>query len=132
MKASLEVRLWLGLDWDRPDEECWEWQECKGSDGYGIISYGKSNMKVHRAVYELAHGVKLEPRDKILHLCDNRLCANPNHLLRGSQLDNKFDEALKGVKGKFERLSESYARFLYEKLKLRFEGDPDKGKGCGY
>jgi len=78
-------------------------------------------QKVHRVIYSLVYEVSLKPHDTVLHLCDNRACANPAHLLRGNNTDNRVDMAVKG-RGRFKDLSDNYARFLYEKLKQRFEG----------
>lgn len=55
---------------------------------------------------------------------DNRACANPEHLLRGNHADNRVDMAVK-CRGRFKGLSDKYARFLYEKLKRRFEPGDD-------
>lgn len=130
-KVPLEVKLWLGLDWDRPIEECWIWKKAKDKKGYGAIGHEGKVLKTHRVVYELAHNLTLGPEDSILHLCDNRACANPSHLLRGNHTDNEVDQAVK-LRGRFKVMSESYARFLYEKLKQRFENDENKGIGCNY
>lgn len=96
-----------------------------------IKGKAKKTGKVHRLVYEFAYDLKLNPGEPILHLCDNRRCANPSHLLRGKAIDNQTDRYLK-LEGRFKGLSDNYARFLYEKLKLRFEGDDNQGVGCGY
>jgi hypothetical protein len=136
MEMTIEIRLWLGLDWDKPDDQCWVWTRGLDKHGYGALGYiypdgTKKTHKVHRLMYELAYGVELFPGESILHLCDNKACANPNHLLRGNSTDNRIDQAVKSV-GMFKGISDSYARFLYEKLKRRFEGNPDQGKGCVY
>lgn len=130
-KMPIEIRLWLGLDWDKPDGECWIWKRAIDAQGYGAIGNGRGTAKVHRVVYEIAYGVQLGPEDTILHLCDNRACVNPDHLLCGNRFDNEIDQKIK-LRGRFQGLSDSYARFLYEKLKRRFEGNPNQGQGCDY
>ena len=32
----------------------------------------------------------------VLHVCDNALCCNPNHLYLGTQIDNIKDRDMKG------------------------------------
>jgi hypothetical protein len=121
-RVPLEVKLWLGLEWDVPEGECWVWKGAKAKRGgpYGIIGTAEGTFKVHRVVYEYVYGVKLTKADTILHLCDNPACANPEHLLRGNHVDNRVDMVVK-TRGRFKDLSDNYARFLYEKLKRRFE-----------
>ncbi len=120
LKVPLEVRLWLGLEWDVPDGECWLWKFATDKWGYGAMQANGKTQKVHRVVYGLVYGKKLKPSDTILHSCDNPACANPAHLLRGNHVDNRVDMAIK-ARGRFKGLSDNYARFLYEKLKQRFE-----------
>lgn len=115
----MEVRLWLGLKWDVPDGQCWLWMGATHR-GYGYVQGNERVQKVHRLVYELVHKVKLKPEDTILHLCDTTRCANPDHLFRGNHQDNMVDMAIK-CRGRFKGMSDNYARFLYEKLKQRFE-----------
>jgi len=121
----LEMTLWHGLEWDVPEDDCWVWQGALDNQGYGMVSMrrpeGKRQvMRVHRAIYELVYDKPLTRADTILHLCDNPACANPAHLLRGNSVDNRVDMAVK-CRGRFKGLSDNYARFLYEKLKQRFE-----------
>jgi hypothetical protein len=120
--VPLEVKLWLGLNWDVPEGDCWVWKGAKSKSrgGHGVIGLAEGTFYVHRVVYEVVYGVKLTPADTILHLCDNPTCANPEHLLRGNEVDNRVDMAVK-FRGRFKNLSDNYARFLYEKLKRRFE-----------
>lgn len=120
IKTPLEIRLWLHLKWDVPAGACWKWSGALDKQGYGVIGVGKRTCKVHRVVYELVFKRKLKPHDTILHLCDEPACANPEHLLRGNSTDNTVDMAIK-CRGRFQALSDNYARFLYEALKQRFE-----------
>lgn len=120
-QIPVEVRLWLGLEWDVPEGACWNWKFARDKkNGYGVMQADGKVKKVHRVMYEVVHGKKLKPSDTILHLCDNPSCANPDHLFCGTHTDNMVDMAVK-KRGRFKGLSDSYARFLYEKLKLRFE-----------
>lgn len=67
---------------------CSIWTAYKTSDGYGLISVQGKCRLAHRTMYELHHNIILEPKDKILHDCDNPSCIEPNHLVKGTQKQN--------------------------------------------
>ncbi|MES2348458.1 MAG: HNH endonuclease [Pseudomonadota bacterium] len=46
------------------------------------------NAAVHRLVVEVFKGRRVTPRMVVMHLCNNTLCCNPEHLLGGSQKKN--------------------------------------------
>lgn len=57
---------------------CWEWPDGK-NNGYGFVSIGGRNLRVHCLTYE--HFVGPVPEGMVLdHLCRNRACANFEHL----------------------------------------------------
>lgn len=64
-----------------PESGCWIWQ-LSTRDGYGITKGSFQSEKVqqaHRVVYEEHKG--LIPNGMVLdHLCQIRLCVNPDHL----------------------------------------------------
>lgn len=81
---------------------CWYWtgaQSISSSDGskrYGCFSVPgeKSLQYAHRVSYALHKGPI--PFGKfVLHICDNELCVNPDHLLLGTALDNSRDAVKK-------------------------------------
>jgi hypothetical protein len=119
--SSLCLRLWLGLAWRVKRGQCWLWTKAKDKNGYGAVGHDGRILKVHRAVYELAYGVQLTEADTILHLCHTKACANPDHLLRGNSTDNHVDNVV-NLRGRFQSMSDDYARFLYRELRHRFEG----------
>lgn len=80
------------------DDECWEWQGCTNSTGYGNVGWEGSNYTAHRVAAWLCELVKSPSRPKhsrdkghVLHKCDNRRCCNPNHFMIGSYSDNQRD-----------------------------------------
>jgi len=62
---------------------CWIWQGGDSGDGrgggYGRISIDGFSAAVHRVVYTMIHGY-LPAKRQVDHLCENRLCCNPEHL----------------------------------------------------
>lgn len=62
----------------------------------GKRGYPRMNHQlVFRHVYEQMFE-PLEPGDLIRHLCDNKLCINPEHLRKGTQLENVRDAIRNG------------------------------------
>ena len=88
-RQSLVDRI---LDNTKIDGKCWIWQGAVGTSGYGqITGYvgdTKKNLIVHRAFYKETIDSGL-PSDLVLdHICENKLCVNPEHLEPVSQRTN--------------------------------------------
>jgi hypothetical protein len=67
-----------------PDTGCWLWRGQVSNTGYGRIKLpdreGRLLMQsAHRASYELFVG-EIPVDKKLVHVCSNRLCVNPDHL----------------------------------------------------
>jgi hypothetical protein len=58
---------------------CWEWQQRSNVDRYGRVVIAGRKVLAHRAVYSVLVG---EIPDYLVldHLCEYRLCVNPDHL----------------------------------------------------
>lgn len=89
----IEDRFWRRVVRGEPDE-CWEWQGSLSKNGYGILPIGpkinRKKTRAHRISWELHRGPIPEGR-LVLHICDNKLCVNPNHLYLGTYSDNIRD-----------------------------------------
>lgn len=75
-------------------ETCWLWTGFIDELGYGRISSNRKDYKAHRLSYQTFIG-PIPPGMCVLHRCDVRNCANPEHLFLGSQLDNIKDMVAK-------------------------------------
>jgi hypothetical protein len=82
----------------RPDG-CWEWIGKRFKNGYGqvCISFSPREHKyclAHRVMWELHYGPL--GKKKALHKCDHPWCVRPDHLFKGTTLDNCLDMHRKG------------------------------------
>lgn len=94
-KATI-VKFWSLID-IRSKEECWPWLRSNGENKYGKFvapEYGKV-FQAHRLAYLLVKG-KLSKSLQIRHTCDWKPCCNPEHLIKGTQLDNARDAVERG------------------------------------
>ncbi len=77
---------------------CWEWNGRIGGSGYGrhetTVQGRRKHIVVHRLAFVLAFGLPSKPY--VCHRCDNRICANPEHLFEGTHRDNMDDMMAKG------------------------------------
>ena len=84
-KASLEERLLRRIE--KQENGCWIWQgDIKNS--YGCIVIANHRRAVHRIAYELWVEQPIPKGLQVQHLCNNRLCCNPAHLVVGTASEN--------------------------------------------
>lgn len=88
-------RFWKKVDKTGDPDECWLWIASVKKSGYGQFRIDGRPVLAHRVAYFLGHGK--DPGKKcVCHKCDTPLCANPNHLWRGSHAENIRDSVSKG------------------------------------
>lgn len=99
-----------------PNSGCWIWLGIIDGPGYGIVSIKRRSTKAHRFSWELHRG-PIPDGLCVCHVCDNRLCINPDHLFLGTKLDNCRDMYSKGrnvnnsgVKHWHAKITEAQAR----------------------
>lgn len=101
---------------------CLEWTG-KKADGYGQVVVGGHTKRVHRHVWSLGHG---DPGSlHVLHRCDNRLCANVDHLFLGTNYDNVQDKMAKGRHGNWGTVAThcKHGHLFDEKNTYRWKGE---------
>lgn len=88
------ARFWSHVP-DRPADGCWPWVGATRGD-YGVFSKGHKNpIGAHRMSYELEYGA-IPDGLLVRHLCHNRFCVRPDHLLLGTTQDNVRDRVEAG------------------------------------
>lgn len=91
-----ELAFWSKVD-KRASHECWPYLEYKDGNGYGRFHLYSGPTGAHVYAYLLTRKLDTVPEGKIImHLCDNRSCCNPDHLVCGTHLDNMQDKVKKG------------------------------------
>ena len=65
-------------------------------DGYFTVRRDKKNKLEHRQALADKLGVPYESLDHTRHLCHNRGCINPEHLVEGSAKENRADSVRDG------------------------------------
>jgi hypothetical protein len=80
----------LDLSIPEPNSGCWLWLGSVVSVGYGRVKRDGITMRAHRLSYLLFKGPLISGL-QVRHLCNNKLCVNPDHLEQGTQHENAQD-----------------------------------------
>lgn len=67
---------------------CHLWKRSVNNRGYGVIWFDGKLHLAHRAAWLAAHGRHPTPGLVIDHICENKLCVNPDHLRELSNAEN--------------------------------------------
>lgn len=70
-----------------PETGCWNWQAQLSRAGYGRFQTGDGMVEAHRWAYEHFVGPRT-PGRHIHHTCENKRCANPDHLKEVTPREN--------------------------------------------
>lgn len=85
-----QVKFWEeNFKWNL-ETGCLEWTKRVSIYGYPRVTFQAKTYFTHRVAYFLYY--EQDPGDLLVrHLCHNRRCANPRHLVLGTHLDNSRD-----------------------------------------
>lgn len=92
--------FWKKVDSSGGPDSCWLWTGYING-GYGQFSRKRKNeprlaMRAHRLSYILVKGPIPDDAPMVRHMCDVRLCCNPNHLETGTAEQNARDVVDRG------------------------------------
>ncbi len=96
LSEKFKFKFWSKIKIGNPDE-CWPWQRCLDSGGYGHVRTGNILMKAHRVAWMIHNCCVIPDGKDILHSCiGSRTCCNPSHLRPGTDLENRRDTFAQG------------------------------------
>lgn len=87
-----EAKFWARVRKGSPSD-CWIWEGCTDSHGYGMVRLATRAHRSHRIAYLLTHG---DFWGVLMHSCDTPPCCNPAHLSPGTRAQNNKDRDDKG------------------------------------
>ena len=87
-------RFWSKVNKVNKGPNCWEWTGCK-SGGYGKFWLIGRKQWAHRVVMTMRIGT-IPKGMYVCHICDNKGCVRPSHLVLGTPKDNIQDSINKG------------------------------------
>lgn len=70
------------------DEGCWRWTASLDGKGYGQIKDGETPSRAHHISFEVLRGRPVRDGLQLHHICENRRCVNPLHLVEVSQKEH--------------------------------------------
>lgn len=85
---------------------CIEWNKAKDRAGYGVSWLDGKWIRVHRKVYIQTFG-PIPSNLVVRHICDNRSCVNPEHLVLGTHKQNSLDMVERNRQAKGEQVGTS-------------------------
>lgn len=78
---------------------CWAWTGATNGHGYGLVNMWvgqkQTTFAPHRLQWMHCHG-QIPDGMVVMHVCDNRACVRPDHLVLGTQQANLADMRAKG------------------------------------
>ena len=84
--------FWNKVNVGEPDA-CWNWTEGTWHNGYGRFKWNYQSWRAHRFALVATGKIPEGCQDRVRHLCHNRFCCNPAHLVWGTHTENMLDKA---------------------------------------
>ena len=92
------------LFWGKVDKTntCWNWKSIINNHGYGIVIQNYKRLRAHRVAYEYVKGT-IPDGYQIDHICENKICVNPEHLRAVTHEEHKEHTARQMRKAMLEK-----------------------------
>jgi hypothetical protein len=90
MNKNKHTDVFKCIDMSAGSSACWPWKLAPNDQGRPTFSVNGKKLLAYRIVYELVTGDTLG-RALVRHTCDNPICCNPQHLLKGTHNENMKD-----------------------------------------
>lgn len=95
--------------------DCWEFTGGISKSGYGAFWLNGKTVSAHKVSYLMFNG--RIPNDQLIrHICDNKKCVNPEHLILGTVSDNAKDAVERGRWARQHGQYNGIAKFTYEQV----------------
>lgn len=100
---TLETVFWRHVTVADGLFDCWLWRGARTQSGrgYGHLRAGGKDWTSNRASW-VVHFGSIPAGMSVLHHCDNKICARPDHLYLGTQTDNALDDLERTSVGRFK------------------------------
>ncbi len=85
-----DVKAWVKKRTTVDEHGCWIWGGATFDFGHAKVFWGGKHLKGHRIAYEAFVG-PIPDGLVVRHTCDVPGCLNPDHLVIGTQADNRRD-----------------------------------------
>lgn len=103
-------QFWAQVDRSAGPDGCWPWRGCRDANGYGWLRWQGQRARAHRVALVLDGRPAPDAEAVGRHLCHNKPCCNPRHLMYGTQADNVRDSQAAGrLQGRRRLLSAEQA-----------------------
>jgi hypothetical protein len=100
-----------------PVTGCWNWTRATHVQGYGFMRHGKKMKTIQRIMATEHLKWDCDFRTRIGTSCDNKLCANPDHIIAQTHSEVNYIRYKKhGTGGKFDGI-ETQVRDEYNEMK---------------
>lgn len=92
---TFEEKFWEQVNKNN-ENNCWTFIGKLYSNGYGCFKMNNIDILAHRISFLLHNKFLPDRKHVVMHICDNKKCVNPDHLIEGTYSDNIIDMITKG------------------------------------
>ena len=90
-KANLKIDVFRVIDMTGGNDACWPFTGKTNDKNRPWFTCEGKKFLAYRLVYELVHGEGSLEGMFARHKCDNEICCNPRHIIKGTHQDNMND-----------------------------------------